>query len=78
MGCHSSASFQAQAGCPMIETRLTKCSELDENKLLEDVQAAREAFLRSTAEDRNSQRLRLEEALRKFSKACGLYLEPRF
>ena len=63
----------------MIETRLTKCSELDKNKLLEEVQAAREAFLRSAAEeDRNSQRLRLEEALRKFSKACGLYLEPRF
>jgi hypothetical protein len=61
----------------MIETHLINLSEAEESQLLEAVQAAREAFLRSTADDRNILRLRLEDALRKFSEACGLYLEPR-
>jgi len=61
----------------MIETYLMDLREAEESQLLEDVQAAREAFLGSAAEDRNILRLRLEEALRKFSEACGLYLEPR-
>jgi hypothetical protein len=61
----------------MVGTDLVDRSEVEESQLLEDVHAAREAFLGSTAEDRNLLRMRLEDALRKFSKACGLYLEPR-
>jgi hypothetical protein len=62
----------------MFEPDLMDRSAVNENQLLEDVEAAREAFLRSSAEDRNTLRLRLEDALRKFSEACDLYLAPRF
>ena len=61
----------------MIQTCVMNRSEIDENQLLGDVEAARAAFLRSTAEDRDDLRLRFEEALRKFSEACGLYMEPK-
>jgi len=61
----------------MIETHLMNRSKEDEIQLLEDVQVAREALLQCTAEDRNILRLRLEDALRKFSEACDLYLEPK-